>query len=51
MKANKICLICKKRIQAGQNIAIQKNGIVIHVDKCLKKLKDDVQSIQQKKDS
>jgi len=50
VKANKRCLVCKKPISEGQDVLIQKNGIVIHVDNCLQEMKDvvrgDVQSLR-----
>jgi len=47
MRAKNVCLICKQKIQKGQEVAILKNGIVIHTIECIDELKEYVKSIQE----
>ncbi len=48
IKAKNICILCKKKIRSNEEIAVYKNGVVIHLEPCkreldkMKELKKDV---------
>ena len=49
IKTNKYCLICHEAIKVNDNICIQKNGIVIHMKDCLKRMQDKIKNAEVSK--